>query len=307
MVSFNSHQDISSLLSNALQQKNLESIDKLGLDLRDIQCSEGISKEAQIKRIAVQFEEMLISSLLKDAFPEEDKENNDSDEGPILHFGPVRDFRIMLLSQHISENGGLGYQELIEQQIKEAYANTDTDISKIDNPITKTLQSLKIIPSKGNSDSQVPEEEKLLNKSNNRPRMVQPVENGEVSSDFGWRLDPIDGKNRFHNGIDYDVPPNTRVKSYMAGKVVFSGWKKGYGYLVEVQHPNGNTSIYGHNSKLLVKEGEKVEAGTTIALSGSTGRSTGPHLHFEIRKGKVALDPARILNSAGKEVLAKAM
>ncbi|MCP5045581.1 MAG: M23 family metallopeptidase, partial [bacterium] len=209
--------------------------------------------------------------------------------------GPVNDFRIMLLSQHISDNGGLGYQEIIERQIKEKYFNPENGtngIEKDKDPLDRTLKSLPVV----NGDIGTSTPPNALVAPGETPvqessqRMVQPVES-EVSSDFGWRKDPIDGKTRFHNGIDFQVPPNTPVKSFMAGEVISSGWEKGYGYMVEIQHPNGFITRYGHNSKLLVKKGDNVEAGELIARSGSTGRSTGPHLHFEIRKGKFAVNP----------------
>jgi murein DD-endopeptidase MepM/ murein hydrolase activator NlpD len=294
------HHDISLLLSETLGQNKVNnlSIDKMGLDLRDIQAEGNVSKEAQIKRIAVQFEQMLINSLLKHAFPEEEKEQ----EGSLLHFGPVRDFRVMLLSQHISDNGGLGYQEIIERQLRETYFNRDNDTTKIENPVTKSLQSLPVVPTKTQTNPTAPVDKNAYQYKDIN-RKVQPVES-VVSSDFGWRIDPIDGKTRFHNGIDFEIPPNTPVKSFMAGEVVFSGWEKGYGYMVEIKHPNGYSSRYGHNSKLLVQKGDKVEAGAVIARSGSTGRSTGPHLHFEVRKGKLALNPAKILKNVNPEFYA---
>jgi murein DD-endopeptidase MepM/ murein hydrolase activator NlpD len=295
------YHDISLLLSETLGQNKVNnlSLDKMGLDLRDIRTAGSDSKEAQIKRIAVQFEEMLINSLLKHAFPEEEKDQ----EGSLLHFGPVRDFRVMLLSQHISDNGGLGYQEIIERQLRETYFNGDNDTTKRENPVTGSLQSLPVVPAKTQAQPTEPVDKNAYQYKDIN-RKVQPVESG-ISSDFGWRIDPIDGKTRFHNGVDFEVPPNTPIKSFMAGEVVFSGWEKGYGYIVEIKHPNGYTSRYGHNSRLLVREGDKVEAGAVIALSGSSGRSTGPYLHFEVRKDKLALNPAKILKNINPEFYAK--
>lgn len=105
---------------------------------------------------------------------------------------------------------------------------------------------------------------------------------GIVTSTVGWRRDPIDGTTRHHNGIDLAVPVGTSVKAIAAGTVVESGWHGGYGNLVTIDHGNGMISMYGHNSQLAVRAGDQVQAGQTVALSGSTGRSTGPHLHFEL-------------------------
>ena len=117
-----------------------------------------------------------------------------------------------------------------------------------------------------------------------------PVQ-GKISSGFGWRLDPFTGKRAWHAGIDLAVPEGTPVEACWSGKVVFAGEKGGYGKVVILEHKDGYKSVYGHNEKILVQEGEYVQAGQRIALSGNTGRSTGPHLHFEVRKGELALNP----------------
>jgi murein DD-endopeptidase MepM/ murein hydrolase activator NlpD len=110
---------------------------------------------------------------------------------------------------------------------------------------------------------------------------VLPVQ-GIVTSKVGWRHDPIDGTIRHHNGVDISVPSGTKVKAIAAGRVIQSAPHGGYGNLVEIDHGGGMRSMYGHNSQLDVRVGDQVEAGQVIALSGSTGRSTGPHLHFEL-------------------------
>ncbi len=117
---------------------------------------------------------------------------------------------------------------------------------------------------------------------------------GELSSGFGWRDDPFTGEKAWHSGVDISVPKGSEVQSCWPGEVVFSGEKSGYGNLVVVQHQNGWKSFYGHNKENLVDEGEFVQDGQKIALSGDTGRSTGPHLHFELRQGEQAWDPQMI-------------
>jgi len=127
---------------------------------------------------------------------------------------------------------------------------------------------------------------------------VLPV-NGIVTSGYGWRHDPIDGGIRHHNGVDIAVPTGTKVKAIAAGRVVQSGWRGGYGNLVTLEHGDGSTSLYGHNSQLEVRVGDQVAAGQTLALSGSTGRSTGPHLHFELWRGGSNVTEAYLHNGAG--------
>jgi len=115
---------------------------------------------------------------------------------------------------------------------------------------------------------------------------VLPVQ-GIITSPVGMRHDPIDGLFRHHNGADIAIPEGTPVKPVAPGVVSFSGFRPGYGNMVIITHDDGMVSLYGHNSACFVKEGERVATGSTIALSGSTGRSTGPHLHFEAWKDGV--------------------
>jgi len=109
-----------------------------------------------------------------------------------------------------------------------------------------------------------------------------PVENGVITSGVGLRIDPFGtGKLVFHRGIDIAVPVGTPVRSIRKGRVVFAGTRSGYGSTVIVEHTNGDRTLYGHNSLVRVSSGELVESGTVVAFSGNTGRSTGPHVHFE--------------------------
>ena len=105
-----------------------------------------------------------------------------------------------------------------------------------------------------------------------------------VTSEFGNRRDPFTGERRGHSGMDLAVPTGTSVRAALPGTVTVSTYNQGgYGYYMMIDHGNGLSTLYGHNSQLLAQVGQTVEAGDVIALSGSTGRSTGPHLHFEVR------------------------
>lgn len=108
-----------------------------------------------------------------------------------------------------------------------------------------------------------------------------PEVGGTITSKVGMRIDPIDGVWRQHNGIDIAIPTGTPVKPVAPGTVVYSGARSGYGNTVIVEHNNGIITLYAHNSRILVTEGQPVTSENILALSGSTGRSTGPHLHFE--------------------------
>ncbi|GAB7028422.1 M23 family metallopeptidase [Geotalea toluenoxydans] len=112
-----------------------------------------------------------------------------------------------------------------------------------------------------------------------------PVDGGFITSGVGYRPDPFgSGRMVYHNGYDIAVPLGTPVYPTQAGTVYFAGSYKGYGNLVAVDHQNGYVTFYGHNSEVKVTVGQKVDTTTVIALAGSTGRSTGPHVHYEVRQ-----------------------
>jgi murein DD-endopeptidase MepM/ murein hydrolase activator NlpD len=117
---------------------------------------------------------------------------------------------------------------------------------------------------------------------------------GRLSSSFGNRFHPIDKRIKFHAGMDIAVPIGTSVTAAAGGTVKFAGESGGYGNLVVITHPDGRETRYGHLSRIAVAAGAEVSAGQEIGLSGSTGKSTGPHLHFEVRENGVAVDPRMI-------------
>ncbi len=133
---------------------------------------------------------------------------------------------------------------------------------------------------------------------------VRPVDVDWNASSFGWRIDPITGQNAMHEGIDFLVEPGTPVHAAAGGVVVVAQFHPQYGYMIEIDHGNDFTTRYAHNSKLLVKPGDVVQRGANIALSGSTGRSTGPHVHFEVRYKGVAQNPNRFLQVSADSVAA---
>ncbi|MGV6810020.1 MAG: M23 family metallopeptidase [bacterium] len=131
---------------------------------------------------------------------------------------------------------------------------------------------------------------------------ANPVAQGYVSSSFGFRRDPFNGRRKLHKGIDFAGPTGTEIFSVAAGVVSFAGRKGGYGNVVEVDHGEGLVSRYAHLNKALVQKGEIVKKGALIAEMGSTGRSTGSHLHLEVLDNGEPRDPAEFLaNSLNKK------
>lgn len=119
---------------------------------------------------------------------------------------------------------------------------------------------------------------------------------GRISDRFGYREDPFLKKQKFHSGLDIAAPYGSDIRAAGAGKVIFAGRRGGYGNLVIIDHGYGIKTYYGHASKLLVEGGKNVQKGEVIAKVGSTGRSTGPHLHFEIRINDVPIDPLNYIS-----------
>jgi len=124
----------------------------------------------------------------------------------------------------------------------------------------------------------------------------KPVAQGYVSSSYGYRRDPFNGRSRMHRGIDFAAKTGTPIYSVAVGVISFVGRKGGYGNAVEVDHGNGLVSRYGHLSKFKIEIGALVKKGDLIALAGSTGRSTGPHLHLEILQNGTQIDPSKYLS-----------
>jgi len=119
---------------------------------------------------------------------------------------------------------------------------------------------------------------------------------GYILSDFGWRVHPVTGKSRLHKGIDIPSWTGAPIKSAADGLIVYSGWSSGFGNVVVIDHNFGFRTIYAHASRLLVDRGDLVKKGQVIAQVGTTGLSTGPHLHYEVRRWKQPVSPRRYLD-----------
>ena len=175
------------------------------------------------------------------------------------------------------------YQSMLDQELSKSMSGRGS------NSIADILyQQLKNIgQTDGNSGTE---------NANNTGLPIRPVD-GRISSSFGWREDPFTGENKFHQGIDLATEEGTDVKAVMAGRVQMTDDQKGYGKVVVLDHGQGFTTLYAHNNDITVKAGDWVTKGSTIAKSGSTGRSTGPHLHFEVKKDGKNLNPEDFLKT----------
>lgn len=142
-------------------------------------------------------------------------------------------------------------------------------------------------------------EEVIMNrqlKDESKPR-GRPILKGWTSSYYGKRTDPFTGKPAMHKGMDFAGKEGSKVVAVASGVVTWAGERYGYGELIEINHGNGYTTRYGHNKELLVEVGDTIEKGQAISLMGSTGRSTGPHVHFEVLKNDRQVNPSKYVAS----------
>jgi murein DD-endopeptidase MepM/ murein hydrolase activator NlpD len=169
----------------------------------------------------------------------------------------------------------------------ESVASVDFDsvISSLDKALSSREEQLAVL------------EEVIMNRqlrNQTKPR-GRPIKKGWTSSYFGKRPDPFTGKIAMHKGMDFAGKEGSEIVAVASGVVTWSGERYGYGNLIEINHGNGYATRYGHNAKLLVKVGDSVEKGQVISLMGSTGRSTGPHVHFEVLKNDRQINPAKFV------------
>ena len=127
------------------------------------------------------------------------------------------------------------------------------------------------------------------------PTYIKPLSGGRQTSGYGMRKAPTKGASTNHRAIDWSTPTGTAIWASSGGTVSLAGWQSGYGYVIYINHPDGNQTRYGHLSKILVSPGQTVKQGQKIALSGNTGRSTGPHLHFELRVNGTPVNPYKYI------------
>jgi murein DD-endopeptidase MepM/ murein hydrolase activator NlpD len=148
--------------------------------------------------------------------------------------------------------------------------------------------------------AQIDRFETLREKANGLP-LLAPMSRGSITSRFGMRTDPFRRRPAMHTGIDFRTPSGEPAKATAPGKVISAGYNRGYGYMVEIDHGGGLTTRFAHLSKIVAKTGQTVAKGDIVGRTGSTGRSTGPHLHYEIRVNGRAIDPMTFIR-AGDEV-----
>jgi murein DD-endopeptidase MepM/ murein hydrolase activator NlpD len=180
------------------------------------------------------------------------------------------DMFIETLADAVAKGGGIGIARMIEDEVGETGADGDDAEAAAPTPTPSHRSS----PPAAHSSA-------------------SPRTPAGVTSGFGPRVDPIDGTTKYHTGIDLRAASGSPILATADGVVRSAGPRGGYGNAVELDHGGGVTTLYGHAAQVLVKPGEKVSAGQEIGLVGQTGRATGPHLHFELRKDDRVVDPTQ--------------
>ncbi len=183
--------------------------------------------------------------------------------------------------------------------IAKRYNTTVGDIvneNQMTNTVLKAGQSIKV-PAKKSKNFKVTT---VTSKTKDKYAWKSPTK-GWLSSPYGWRYHPVKKKNKFHAGLDLAAPKGTAIHCVAPGRVIYAGYRGGYGKLVIVSHENGISTRYGHCSQILVKNGQIVKEGQLIAKVGATGVATGNHLHFEVRKNGKTQNPANYIKNLSKK------
>lgn len=188
------------------------------------------------------------------------------------------------------------YSSMMDGEVARLAAERDASgfAKAVERSLERVNVTAKPAPEIKNSNPSLPAVDNTF-----EPRSLAPV-TGVISSPFGLRADPFSGTSKFHQGVDIAAPAGSPVKAAAAGRVIFSGFVANYGNMVEIDHGGGWATRYGHNSANLVAAGDRIAAGQQIASIGQTGRATGDHLHFEVRRDGKAVSPALFLGAEAK-------
>jgi murein DD-endopeptidase MepM/ murein hydrolase activator NlpD len=263
-----------------------------------------------LRRVAAQFEAILLMQLTS-ALSGSNDDGEDSLFGGDGGTGLAKKMFSEQMATAMAEAGGIGLADVI---MKSFGVNEAKSADNKLNPLQKTISTVNeirnsavrensnIVPAKEVAETTNPivSPTKIVaenTSASSTSLSFQLPANGRISSNFGSRFHPIDKKIKFHGGIDVAVPTGTRVNSAADGVVEFAGRRGGYGNLVIVRHADGRETRYAHLDKILVAVGDPVSGGQEIAKSGSTGKSTGPHLHFEVRENGQVVNPMKILSN----------
>ena len=269
-----------------------------GLDRLHSQEGRDAFQKAELRKAAEGFEAMLMNQLLKEMMP---KEGGFFGDG--LGSDTYQQLFIDELSTLSAKTGQLGLADQIERDVAARAGLTEESENRkepipgsiMGRPLPRPVSSYNSLSSQIKiGDARAISGNALKSYMKKAFQAEMPLE-GILSSDYGIRKDPFTKENRHHKGIDIAAPQGSDIKAAAEGKVSFSGWKPGYGNMVIIEHSGGYETRYAHNSDNKVRKGDIVRSGQVVAEVGQTGRATGAHLHFEVRKDGQDIDPNSII------------
>ncbi len=240
--------------------------------------------EAAARQTAVQFEALFLNQLTAALNTKSDDEEDNvfSSTGADMY----KQMFSEQMAKIMSENGGIGIADTILRQLREKAATQSAAMERAVAAVQAVKQGTTATPT-----ATMPSEVLQAEVSQSQEAAPQLPLEGRITSAFGLRRDPLNGQQRQHHGVDIAAPVGTPIGATGAGKVVFAGRRGGYGNTIIIEQADGKQTLYGHADQLLAKVGDQITAGQVIATVGSTGRSTGPHLHFEVRENGQPINP----------------
>jgi len=271
----------------------------------------GDPQKAQVKKLAQEFEAMLMTQMLREMRRSMLSEDTEEEGGGGLGRDTMTDTIDVELGSALSRVGGFGLTSVLLKAIERGAGIGGTSPAVPGLPSTGPVAPLSFEPASvapvsisgpgavvapaqapARSPAQAPAPDASLPAAPGTGTDSLKLPEGHVTSAYGWRRDPFTGEPRFHKGIDVAQAYGHDVPAAGAGRVVFAGDRGTYGTMVVVEHPSGQQTLYAHLLAAGVKTGDEIGAGQVIGKSGDSGRSTGPHLHFEVVEAGRAVDPA---------------
>lgn len=254
--------------------------------------------ERAMRQAATEFESLFLTQLTSALHS-----SSSEDEDNLFGSDATNMYRQMFaeqLAKTMAEGGGVGLAEIILRQMQASRSGKHS-VAPVIERVKDAMRSLS--SAEAGKSLANPARTLSLNSLTARKSVAAQAEEvewqlpiaGPVTSEFGARRDPINGRQRMHRGVDIAAPRGTPIESAAAGRVVFAGQQRGYGNTVVIAHADGRQTRYAHADELQVSTGEDVVAGQIIATVGTTGRATGPHLHFEVIEEGQRIDPVEFL------------
>jgi murein DD-endopeptidase MepM/ murein hydrolase activator NlpD len=250
------------------------------------------NQKSELKKIAQEFEAIFVAQLLKEMRATIDEVGSeDSGYGKAV-YTELFDQQISLNMAH---HGTLGISDILYKNMEKRMVPREPEAA------SEIKQDSKASPA--DSKQLSPPESEIKASSSEDISVLQLPVHAQISSSFGLRKDPFSGQAKFHRGVDLAAPEGTPVVAALPGKVVSAGYESGYGNSVLLEHDGGIRTRYGHLSSIKVRQGDVVTSESALGAVGSTGHSTGPHLHFEVMRMGKPVDPLLSANSLAVHTL----